>query len=314
MKIALAQIAPVLLDRERTLAKVVDAIDEAGRAGARLVTFGETLVPGYPIWLERTGGARFDDDLQKTYFARYLDQAVTVASNQLDGVRAAAREHGIAVVLGVAERGVDRGGHTIYCSRLFVGADGEMLSVHRKLVPTHDERLVWGMGDAAGLVTHAVDDFTVGALNCWENWMPLARAALQARGETLRVAIWPGSERNTRDITRFMALEGRSYVASASALLRPEDLPSDLPARDQLLAGGERFFTDGGSCVAGPDGCWVLEPVVGEEAVLFAEIDAEQVRRERQNFDPSGHYARPELLRLVVDRRRYSTCEESDRE
>jgi nitrilase len=314
MKIALAQIAPVLLDRERTLAKVVDAIVEAGRAGARLVTFGETLVPGYPIWLERTGGARFDDDLQKTYFARYLDQSVTVASEQLDGVRAAARDHGIAVVLGVAERGTDRGGHTIYCSRLFVGPNGDVLSVHRKLVPTHDERLVWGMGDAAGLVTHPVEDFVVGALNCWENWMPLARAALQAQGETLRVAIWPGSERNTRDITRFMALEGRSYVASVGSLLRPLDVPADVPARDQLLASGEHFFTDGGSCVAGPDGRWIVEPVVGDETVLYAEIEAEQVRRERQNFDPSGHYSRPELLHLVVDRRRYTTCADADRE
>jgi len=310
MKIALAQIAPRFLDRDATLDRVVRAIDDAAAAGASLVAFGEATVPGYPIWLERTGGARFDDDLQKTFFARYLDQSVSIARGQLDGVCDAARRGRIAVVLGIAERGDDRGGHTIYCSRVFVDASGSVLSVHRKLVPTYDERLVWGAGDGAGLVTHPVGPFVVGALNCWENWMPLARAALYAQGESLRVAIWPGSERNTRDITRFVALEGRSFVASVGTLLRPQDIGDEVPARDALLEGGEAFFTDGGSCVAAPDGAWVVEPVVGREELVLADLDPEVVRRERQNFDPSGHYSRPDVLRVSVDRARQSVLDD----
>ena len=155
-----------------------------GEEGCGLVAFGEALVPGYPLWLSRTGGARFDDGDQKRLFARYADQAVDLGAGQLDPVREAAAAGGVAVVLGIIERPAERGGHSLFCSRVVIDEDGELLSVHRKLVPTYEERLVWGPGDGAGLVTHRVGGFTLGALNCWENWMPLARAALHAQGRT----------------------------------------------------------------------------------------------------------------------------------
>jgi nitrilase len=315
MLVCIAQIAPVFLDRRRTLEKVAASIDEAGAAGARVVAFGETLVPGYPHWLSRTDGARFDAADQKALHAAYLDQSVVIGpgSSDLDSVAQAATRHGVTVVLGVAERALDRGGHTLYCSCVTigpgpgaggrVGSPAQVLSVHRKLMPTHEERLAWGIGDGAGLVTHPVGAFTLGALNCWENWMPLARAALHAQGENLHVAVWPGCVRNTVDITRFIALESRSYVLSASALLRESDIPAGTPERGRMVAAGE-VISDGGSCIAGPDGRWVVEPVTGVERLVYAEIELDAVRRERQNFDPSGHYARPDVLQLSVDRRR----------
>lgn len=309
MRIAAAQLAPVFLDRPATIRKVVAAVKDAASRGASLVAFGETLVPGYPAWLSRTDGARFDAPDQKALHAIYLDQAVSLEDGHLAPVCDAARQGNIAVVLGVAERPADRGGHTVYCTRVFIGADGGVLSTHRKLMPTHEERLTWGTGDGAGLVTHPVEEFTVGALLCWENWMPLARSALYALGENLHVALWPGSAVNTSDITRFIARESRSYVLSVSGLLRESDVPASLPERDAFLPEPGELLYDGGSCLAGPDGEWIVEPVVGEERMFTADISLERVRGERQNFDPSGHYARPDVLTLRVDRRRQRATE-----
>ncbi len=311
LKVGLAQIAPVWLDRERTLAKVITWCERAAAKGCALVAFGEALLPGYPFWLERTGGARFNAPDQKALFARYLDQAVAPEAGHLDPLREVAAERGLMVVLGTVERAADRGGHSLYCTLMIIGADGALLSAHRKLMPTYEERLVWSTGDGHGLQTHRLDPFTVGALNCWENWMPLPRAALYGLGEDLHVALWPGALRNTCDITRYLALEGRSYVLSVSGLLRPEDIPEDVPERGRILAGGEPFLADGGSCLAGPDGSWVLEPLVAEEALRVAEIDHGRVLEERQNFDPAGHYSRPDVTRLVLDRRRQRTVEDA---
>ncbi len=312
MRIAAAQLAPVFLDRSATLAKVVRAIAEAAAGGAELVAFGETLVPGYPAWICKTDGARFNAPDQKALHARYLDQAVAIEEGHLEPVQEAARKGRIAVVLGIAERPLDRGGHTIYCARAFLAPDGEILSVHRKLMPTYEERLAWGTGDGAGLVTHRVAEFTVGTLLCWENWMPLARSALYAQGENLHVALWPGGDSITRDITRFIARESRSYVLSVGGLLREADVPASVPERARFAPPPGQCFYNGGSCIAGPDGQWVLEPIAGEERVALAEISLDRVREERQNFDPSGHYARPDVLRLLVERRRQRAAEFAD--
>lgn len=304
MKAALCQIAPLLLDRAATLEKVAGAIRDAASKGATLACFGETLVPGYPLWLERTDGARFDSELQKRLQSLYLREGVCIEDGDLAPAQDTARETKCWVVLGVAERPRDRGAHTIYCSRVVIDDEGRIASVHRKLMPTWEERLAWGVGDGHGLVVHEVGGFTLGALNCWENWMPLARAALYAQGETLHVAIWPGGEHNTRDITRFIARESRSYVLSASGFVRGRDIPADFPARDRIVQSEDEVILNGGSCAAGPDGEWLLEPRVCEEGVFIVEMDPARVREERHNFDPSGHYARPDVLRLSVDRRR----------
>ena len=218
----------------------------------------------------------------------------------------------MAVYLGVIERATDRSGHSLYASLVYIDAGGRIASVHRKLMPTYEERLVWSPGDGHGLRVHDLHGFRVGGLNCWENWMPLPRAALYGQGENLHVAVWPGSERNTADITRFIAREGRSYVLSVSGLMRREDIRAGLPHRDVMLENCPEWLTDGGSCIAGPDGEWVLPPQVGAEGLFVAELDLNRVYRERQNFDPAGHYSRPDVTRLEVDRRRQSTVDFKD--
>lgn len=313
MRVSIAQIAPVLLDRQRTLEKVIASIESAAGEGSKLVAFGEALVPGYPAWLSRLGGARFDDDRNKSTHALYLDQGVDIDAGHLDGVREACKAGGIAAVVGVAERAKDRGGHTLFCSAVTVAPTGDIASVHRKLVPTYEERLAWSHGDAHGLVSHCfLPPFTLGSLNCWENWMPLTRAAMQAQGVDLHVAIWPGGDENTRDITRFIARESRAYVLSASSPMRAQDIPDELPWKAELLADDQTsddgVLHNGGSAIAGPDGEWIVEPLIGDERIITVNIDHARVCEERQNFDPAGHYARPELLSLSVDRRRQSAA------
>jgi nitrilase len=171
-------------------------------------------------------------------------------------------------------------------------------------MPTYEERLTWSPGDGYGLRTFSLGAFTIGGLNCWENWMPLPRAALYGLGEDLHVAIWPGSVRNTDMLTRFLAREGRSYVISASGLMRRADFPEGIPYRDRIVQNAPDILADGGSCIANPDGTWLLEPLVGKEGLRIATIDHAHVREERQNFDPSGHYARPDVTQLTVNRER----------
>jgi len=308
MKVGIAQIAPVFLDRDATLRRVVARVDEAAQRGCKLVCFGEAIVPGYPVWLSRTGGARFDDTEQKQMHSRYLHESVDLEGGDLDVVCEAARRQSIAVVLGVAERAPDRGGHSLFCTAVVVQADGTIAGRHRKLVPTHEEGLIWAQGDGAGLATHEVGPFRVGVLNCWESWMPLARQALYAAGVDLLVVLWPGRQKLTEDVTRFVAQESRSWVVSACGLLREADLPANLPMRRRIAKPNE-VLNDGGSCIAAPDGAWHLQPRTLREDLITAELDPARVGQERQNFDPAGHYARPDVLHLRVDRRRLSAAE-----
>lgn len=311
MRIAPAQIAPVWLQREPTLAKVEAAVAEAAAQGAQLVVFGEALVPGYPFWVELTDGARFGSAEQQAFYAHYVEQAVDLAAGHLDGVRAAARSHRLHVVLGLIERPAERG-DSVYCSAVTIAPDGRVHNVHRKLMPTYEERLVWAQGDGHGLRTFALGEFTVGTLNCWENWLPLARAALHAQGEDLHLSLWPGNVRNTEHLARHIALEGRCYSLAVSGLLRREDVPSTLPFAARLQAVLPDVSANGGSCVAAPDGQWLLPPQSSGEGVFVVDLDAAAVRAARHNLDISGHYARPDVLQLTLDSRRQAVLAIAD--
>ncbi len=306
LKVALAQIAPVWLNKEKTFQKVYGAVQEAASRKCDLVVFGEALLPGYPFWLALTNGAEWNSNIQKEIFAHYVKNAIQIEAGELKNLCLLAKQNHIAIYLGIIERAANRGGHSLYCSLVYIDATGNIQSVHRKLQPTYDERLVWAAGDGNGLQVHSLGQFTVGGLNCWENWMPLARTALYGLGENLHVAVWPGSIRNTEDITRFIAKEGRSFVVSVSALMTKKDFPRDIPHIDKILAHAPDILTDGGSCVAAPNGEWVLEPQLHIEGVFVAELDFEKVLEERQNFDAVGHYSRPDITKLIVNRQRQS--------
>lgn len=312
IKVGLAQIAPVWLNREATLEKIITWVEAAAGKGCQLSVFGEALVPGYPFWVERTDGAKFESGLQKTLYSHYVRQAVCIEKGHLDDLCRIARDNCIAVYVGTIERANDRGGHSLYCSMVYIDQQGTIASVHRKLMPTHEERLVWAIGDGNGLRTHSLGAFTVGGLNCWENWLPLARASLYAQGEDLHVAIWPGNVRNTQDITRFIARESRSFVVSVSGLMRRQDIDASLPHAKLLIQSADSMMANGGSCVASPAGEWLLEPVMNTESLNVVELDHLQVLEERHSLDIAGHYSRPDVTRLVVNRERQKTAEFSD--
>lgn len=306
LKIALAQISPIWLNKKGTLDKVAQYTSEASENNVQLISFGEALVPGYPFWLDKMNGAAFNSKVQKEIHAHYMDQAVCVEEGDLNELCKLAKQKSIAIYLGTIERPLDRGGHSLYCSMIYINSGGEIKSVHRKLMPTYEERLSWSIGDGHGLVTHRLPPFTVGGLNCWENWMPLVRAAMYAQGEDLHVSIWPGNKRNTEKLIPMIAQESRSYVVGVSGLFSPEHIPNDFPYSEEMRKATKETLANGGSCIAAPDGSWVVEPVVNEERLIISELDHKKVREERQNFDPSGHYSRPDVLSLNVNKERQS--------
>ncbi len=303
LKIGLAQFAPVWMNRVKTLEKALSyAMDAANQDCELVILGGEVCVGGYPYWLELTDGARFNSQIQKEIFAEYSNQAVNIERGDLRDACDLAREKRIAIYIGIVEKPAERG-ESLYAALVFIDRDGEIKSVQRKLVPTYEERLVWGNGDGNGLRVHNVGAFTVGGLNCWENWNPLARAALYGQGEDFHICVFPGGVHNV-DVTKFIAKESRSFCASVCCVMRREDFPEDTIHLDKILENAPEILSTGGTCLAAPDGEWLIAPLETEEKLLIAEINHQKVREERQNLDITGHYSRPDVLQLKVNRER----------
>jgi nitrilase len=296
--VAVAQVAPAFLDLEGSLARAADAIAAAGREGADLVVFSEAWLCGYPIWVDR--GVAWEDATAKRLFARLHQNAVELRGEPLRRLCAAARRARVDVALGANERAGSQG--TIMNSIVYLSRSGEIAGVHRKLVPTHSERVVWGQGDGSTLTVVDAEPGRVGGLVCWEHWMPLARQAMHAKREQIHVALWPDMPEMHHVASRAYAFEGRCFVACAGGILPLDALPADLEGRD-VLAGMAKdgMLLAGGSGIVGPDGEWLVGPVFGEERIIAAELDLVRIVEESQSFDANGHYSRPDVFRLSVD-------------
>jgi len=312
LKIAMAQISPIWLDKEKTIEKIKKYIIDAGKINCELIVFGEALLPGYPFWLSLTNAAEFNSTVQKELHAHYIQNAIQIEAGELDTICKLAKEYKIAIYLGIIEKPQNRG-LSIYCSLVYIDTSGKIQSVHRKMQPTYEERLAWSPGDGNGLQVHNLKQFCVGGLNCWENWMPLSRTALYGLGENLHIAVWPGSDYNTRDITRFIARESRSFVVSVSSLMRSEDIRDNIPHADKILKNAPNIMANGGSCIAGPDGEWIIEPILDKEELIIQTIDFNRVLEERQNFNPVGHYSRPDVTKIIVNRERQAVVDIRDK-
>lgn len=299
--IAQAEVEPTL---EAGLATTLRLIGDARDSGASLVVFPETWLPGYPAWLDVCRDvALWDHEPVKRVFRRMAEESVAVPGPITEAIGAAAKAAGVAVVIGVTER-VDAGpSHgTLFNAALTFDADGRLVNHRRKLVPTYTERMVWGLGDADGLAAVETKVGRVGALICWEHWMPLARQAMHDSGEDIHVALWPTAHEMLQVASRHYAFEGRCFVLAAGSLMRASALPAELEVSAGKVKSPSDWALRGGSAVIGPDGRYVVDPIFDRPALIVCDVDLGRVREERMTLDVSGHYHRPELLRFEVVR------------
>ncbi len=300
-KVAIIQRPPVLLDRGATIARAVQSVAEAAAAGASLIVLPESFIPGYPSWIWRLAAGK-DGAVVGQLHTRLLANAVDIAKGDLNELCEAARVHAVTIVCGINECERQTGGGTLYNSVVVIGTDGTVLNRHRKLMPTNPERMVHGFGDASGLRTVDTQVGRVGALICWENYMPLARYSLYAQGVEIYVAPTYDTGDGWISTMRHIALEGRCWVLGSGTALRGSDIPDDFPARAQLFAEPDEWINDGDSVVVNPQGRIVAGPLHREAGILYADIDVALVAPARRALDVTGHYARPDIFELQVRR------------
>jgi nitrilase len=301
VRVAIVQQPPVLLDREATLAAAVTHLQAAAQGGARLVVFPETFVPGYPAWIWRLRPDA-DHDLTGKIHRLLVENSVDLAADGLRPLRDAAAELGLVVVCGLHEREGAFGRATLYNTSVTIGADGTILNRHRKLIPTNPERMVWGQGDATGLRVSQTSIGRIGSLICWENYMPLARYTLYAEGVEVYVAsTWDEGETWIATL-RHIAAEGRCWVLGSGSVLRGSDVPASFPGRDELFPDADEWINPGDSVVVAPGGTVVAGPLHAQQGLLFADIEPASAASARRTLDVTGHYSRPDVFQLHVDR------------
>lgn len=299
-RIATVQSAPVFMDREATVAKTCELIAEAAENDVRLVVFPEAFIPAYPDWVWRIppGNHQMHADL----YGELLEQSVTIPSRVTEQLCRAAKKAGVYVVVGLNERNVEASNASLYNTLLYIDAEGNLLGKHQKLVPTAPERMVWAQGDGSTLEVYDTSFGKLGGLICWENYMPLARYALYAWGVQLYLA--PTWDRGDPWLStlRHIAKEGRVYVVGCSIALRKDDIPDRFEFKARYYTEVGEWINKGDSAIVGPDGEFIAGPLHKDQGILYAELDPRQMRGPKWNLDVAGHYARPDVFRLSVNK------------
>lgn len=296
-KLAVVQAAPIAFDLERSLQKAQSLVAEAAGKGARLAVFPEAFLSAYPRGLDFGAVVGSRSDAGREDFRRYWESSVDVPGPVVERLGRTARLNHIHLVIGV----VERDGGTLYCSVLFFGPDGAFLGKHRKVMPTASERLVWGFGDGSTMPVFDTPLGKLGALICWENYLPLARAAMYAKGIEIYCAPTADSRDSWLASMRHIAVEGRCFVLACNQFNRRRDFPADY--RTSYGDDPDVVLTRGGSCIVDPFGNFLAGPNTEGEAILMAEIDRAQIVRGKFDLDVVGHYARPDIFQLHVDER-----------
>lgn len=297
--IAAVQATPVFLNRAASLEKAAALIAATGRAGAKLAVFPEGFIPTYPLWAWFIPPYK-TQELRELY-TELLENAVAVPSRETDQLCAAAAAAGVNVVMGVNERNVEASTTTLYNTLLFIGSDGRLLGKHRKLIPTVAERMIHAQGDGSTLRVYDLPIGRLAGLICWENYMPLARYAMYAWGTQIYVAAtWDHGEPWLSTL-RHIAKEGRAYVIGVCMPLRVRDIPDRFEFKGRFY-GGRDWINSGDSAVAGPDGNFIAGPVSQREEIVYAEVDLTRLKNSKWMLDVAGHYGRPDVFQLTVNR------------
>jgi nitrilase len=310
-RLAVVQQPPVLLDKAGSIERLVRCAREAAVQGAHIIVFPEAFIPGYPswIWRLRPGG---DMGLSDQLHAALLANAVSLQGDDLSPILKVAKEHRVHIVFGMNERDSEYSRSTIYNSVAVIGPAGTVLNRHRKLMPTNPERMVWGMGDASGLKVIDTPVGRIATLICWESYMPLARYALYADG--VEIYITPTYDTGERCIAtmQHIAREGGCWVVSSGVALNARDIPDSLPGKAALFPTADEWINAGDSVVVAPGGKVVAGPLRNEYGVLYADIELERVGIARRSLDTAGHYGRPDIFQLSVNRRPLKPVEMQD--
>ena len=295
VRAAVVQAASVGFDRERSLAKLERLVAQAAGEGAQLAVFPEAFISAYPKGLDFGAVVGNRTDAGRDHFRRYFESAIEVPGPDVERIAAAAREHSIHLAVGV----IERDGGTLYCTVLLFGPEAGYLGKHRKLMPTAAERLVWGFGDGSTLPVVDTPLGRVGTVICWENYMPMLRMAMYAKGVQLYCAPTADDRETWLSTIRHIALEGRCFVLSSCQFLRRSDLPADIPNR--ISDDPEAVLMRGGSAIVDPFGTVLAGPCFEGETILYADLDLDQVVRGKYDFDAAGHYSRPDVFQLKVN-------------
>lgn len=302
LKIAAVQASPVFLDLDKTVEKVISILDEAGSKGVDVISFPETFLPGYCFW-PWLGSPAWG----MQFVGRYFENSIVAGSKQDEAIKAAVKRNNLHAIIGVSER-VDS---SLYIAQWHYGRDGEVLSRRHKLKPTHVERTVFGEGNGSHLVVNDTDAGRIGGLCCWEHLQPLVKYAMYSQNEQIHAAAWPslslyegkayalGPEVNT-GASQMYAAEGQCFVIAASSVVTEDMLETlcDTPDKRDLLPPG-----GGHARIYGPDGSPLAEPLApDEEGILIAEVDLGMIAYAKAAGDPAGHYSRPDVLRLMINK------------
>lgn len=299
-RIAAVQAAPIFLNREATVEKACELISEAGSQEARLIVFPESFIPAYPDWVWAVPPGR--EKILNQLYAELLTHAVEIPSAATERLGQAAKRAGAYVAMGVTERDTEGSGASLYNTLIYFDPQGNVLGKHRKLVPTGGERLVWAQGDGSTLQVYDTPYGKIGGLICWENYMPLARYTMYAWGTQIYIAAtWDRGEPWLSTL-RHIAKEGRVYVVGCCIAMRRDDIPDQFEFKQKFYSPEREWINVGDSAIVSPEGDFIAGPVRMKEEILIAEVDPQQMRGPKWILDVAGHYARPDVFELTVNR------------